>query len=307
MGSEAKFRRRECQPCPRLGSSPASASGFCHQTRTRDRSRRLDEFFGASNTGEFPALGFCIRASCKMVSTSTVIGVAVLVSCLLIVEPLLGDDEPGGPPALLRHGRMLQIPDHERGRIVLGRDGSCVELATEEDAEKRLEPDPSGRDAHGPHEHDRDGGHRVILSADDGPQAWIVVGDQVDMHANSMWSCTAMAAEAPPRALRATRSNGSREARSAVGWKLARPGCPRTLRSRSGDQSRRHPCRWTRASVPPGVDQPDYTSPPAIRLVGRDPLFTLRRPEGQQPTDLIRNGLQSGWRARRGRPDSPGS
>ena len=75
MRSDANFRRSECQPRPRLGSSPASASAFCHQTRTRDRSKHLDGFFGAGNTGAFPVLGLRIRASPRTVSTSTVIGV----------------------------------------------------------------------------------------------------------------------------------------------------------------------------------------------------------------------------------------
>ncbi len=75
MRSEANFRRSECQPRPRLGSSPASFWALSHQTRTRDRSKHREGSLGAGNTGEPPPLGFRIRASFRTASTSAVTGV----------------------------------------------------------------------------------------------------------------------------------------------------------------------------------------------------------------------------------------
>ena len=37
------------------------------------------------------------------------------------VESLLGDDEPRGPVALSRHGRMVRLADHQRRRVVVRR------------------------------------------------------------------------------------------------------------------------------------------------------------------------------------------
>ncbi len=95
------------------------------------------------------------------------------------VEPLLGDDEPGRPLALLRHGRVMELADHERGRAVGGRRRPRGEPAPAPGPHERLEPDPPDRDGERSGEHDGHGGPRVVPDADGGVQARIVVGDQV--------------------------------------------------------------------------------------------------------------------------------
>ena len=82
------------------------------------------------------------------------------------VEPLLGDDEPGGPLALARHGRMMQFADDERGRLVAGRGGPGGQLPASAAPGTRLEPDPRDREADAAGEQQRDGGRRVVPDVD---------------------------------------------------------------------------------------------------------------------------------------------
>ena len=96
------------------------------------------------------------------------------------VEPHLGDDEPGGPLALARNGRMVQLADDERGRGIVRRGGPGGQPAPAAASCTRLEPYSPHREAEAPGEHDGDGGCRVVPDADRGVEARIVVGDQVE-------------------------------------------------------------------------------------------------------------------------------
>ena len=100
---------------------------------------------------------------------------------------------------------------------------------------------------------------------------------------------------APAGALRGTRSDGPREARRAVGQRLAMPGRPRTpgagpATGAASADADEHRHRFGR-----GVDQPDYASPPALRLVWSWlPLRASVTRRGRHLTDSIRNWFQSG-------------
>ena len=74
---------------------------------------------------------------------------------------------------------MVQLADHERGCVVLGRGGPGGEPAPAAAPCERLKPHPPDREAHAPGEDDDDAGGRVVPDADRGVKARIVVGDEV--------------------------------------------------------------------------------------------------------------------------------
>ncbi len=118
------------------------------------------------------------------------------------VEPLFGDDEPRGPLALARHGRMVRLADHQRGRVVVRRGGPLGQLAPAPEPEEGLQPDPPDREDERAREDDRDAGRGVVPEADGGVDARIVVGDQVKVEV------VAGAGERQFERVRARRSDG---------------------------------------------------------------------------------------------------
>ena len=76
---------------------------------------------------------------------------------------------------------MVQLADHERGRLVGGRSGPLGQPAPPPGPEERLEPDPPDRQRERAREHDQDGGPRVVPDAERVVQARIVPGDQVEV------------------------------------------------------------------------------------------------------------------------------
>ena len=97
------------------------------------------------------------------------------------VEPLFGDDEPRGPLALARHGGMVRLADHQRGRFVVRRRGPLGQLALAPEPEEGLQPDPPDREDERAREDDCDAGRGVVPEADGGVDARIVVSDQVEI------------------------------------------------------------------------------------------------------------------------------
>ena len=57
MRSEANFRLSECQPRPRLDSSPASATAFSHQRCVHEQLTHLERSQGEGSTGRVPDTG----------------------------------------------------------------------------------------------------------------------------------------------------------------------------------------------------------------------------------------------------------
>jgi len=108
---------------------------------------------------------------------------------------------------------------------------------------------------------------------------------------------------APPRTLRGTRSDGPREARPAVGRRLM-PRRPCALEAEAGNDPASVAANGQLHRFRLGLDQPDYASPSAFRLVGTRTPFTLRWPEGQDLTDSVAAGFQSGRETKAAEPGS---
>ena len=172
------------------------------------------------------------------------------------VGPLLGNDEPGGPLALARNGRMMELADHERGCVVLGRGGPGGEPAPAAAPCGRLKPHPPDREAHAPGEDDDDGRGRVVPDADHGVKARIVVGDEVQNRV------AAHAGERCPESVAGGRSQSgaddgerSRPHRSntlpgRIDGSGATPGGRGQVRKHTCPRTRTRPLDWGVAPVP---------------------------------------------------------
>ena len=75
MRSDANFRLSECQPLPRLGSSPASLSARFHQKRVCVKPTHSEGFLVAGRTGASAPAGLCLRPSARASMASGVTGV----------------------------------------------------------------------------------------------------------------------------------------------------------------------------------------------------------------------------------------
>ena len=96
------------------------------------------------------------------------------------VEPVLGDDEPGGPLGLAGNGRMVQLTDHDGRRRIAGRRGPRRQLALAAALRPRLEPDSPDRDGEAAGEERGDAGRGVIPDLGRRVERRIVVGDEVE-------------------------------------------------------------------------------------------------------------------------------
>ena len=97
------------------------------------------------------------------------------------VESLLRDDEPGGPLALGGGRGVVQFADHDRRRVVAGRRGPRGELAPGAAPCERPEPDLRHRQGNAAREEHGEPGRQMVPGADDGVDARIVPGDQVEV------------------------------------------------------------------------------------------------------------------------------
>ena len=75
MRSDANLRRSECQPRPRLGSSPARASAFSHHVRTIEGVTHVEVLLGDGMTGASPFWVLPLRADSNAATASAVTGV----------------------------------------------------------------------------------------------------------------------------------------------------------------------------------------------------------------------------------------
>ena len=75
---------------------------------------------------------------------------------------------------------MVDLADHERGCLVLGRGGPGWQRAPAPSSRSRLEPDSPDREAEAAGEQHGDGGRHVVPDADHRVEARIVVGDEVE-------------------------------------------------------------------------------------------------------------------------------
>ena len=74
---------------------------------------------------------------------------------------------------------MVELADHERWCLVLGRGGPGWQRAPAPSSRSWLEPDSPDREAEAAEEHHGDGGRHVVPDADHRVEVRIVVGDQV--------------------------------------------------------------------------------------------------------------------------------
>ena len=185
------------------------------------------------------------------------------------VEPRLGNDEPGGPLALARNDGMVELADHERGRVVLGRGGPGGEPAPAAAPCGRLKPHPPDREAHAPGKDDDDGRDRVVPDADHGVKARIVVGDEVQNRV------AAHAGERRPESVAGGRSQSgaddgerSRPHRSntlpgRIDGSGATPGGRGQVRKHTCPRTRTRPLDWGVAPVPVSAARAALTDPAA--------------------------------------------
>ena len=185
------------------------------------------------------------------------------------VEPCLGNDEPGGPLAFSRDDGMVELADHERGCVVLGRGGPSGQPAPAAAPCGRLKPHPPDREAEAAEEHHGDGGRHVVPDADHRVEARIVVGDEVQNRV------AAHAGERRPESVSDGRSQSgaddgerSRPHRSntlpgRIDGSGATPGGRGQVRKHTCPRTRTRPLDWGVAPVPVSAARAALTDPAA--------------------------------------------